>query len=408
MHRDFHFAVILCAAALLFGAGASARGGQNGPLPAPDFDGPNAMMRIDGQTASVVDPVGHCVSVFVPGPFTLEIDSGANANQAFILLAKAQCAGGLPCFVPEATSTPWGGSIDMTLAGISVVMDGKALTANPIFDPFANTGVAGVFTVPLNAPAALDGKKICLQAIVCDPTNPPFNLDNTELAGIDFQVPPFINVTCLNAIGDDDFVNVPLTTQSISFYGQIFNSIFINSNGYLSFAGGSSDFTETIADFDGGYATGGPGVSLYQSDLNRGGTASGGSYKITEDGGAGTVEVQFLNQNHWSSQEPAGDLRAVFDAPAKRITFDYSNFIPGTTATDDGIFGVTDGDVATGSLTDLSDGAGTGVSAVKGAFASGFGPDSIAEIIPGNTPFGCPIYDFTDIGSLVPGIWLIN
>ena len=124
--------------------------------------------------------------------------------------------------------------------------------------------------------------------------------------------------------------------------------------------------------------------------------SSGATYLVTENGVSGTVEVAYNNQNHWSSQEPAGSFSAMFGASGSgSVDLDYSNFIPGTTATDDGIIGVSDGDNTVGTDTNLSNGSGTGIS---GLFPAGYpglpGPESIGEEIPANFPIGAPIYRF--------------
>ena len=86
----------------------------------------------------------------------------------------------------------------------------------------------------------------------------------------------------------------------ISFYGTSYNSLFICSNGYVTFGNGSADFTESMAVFFNGFgvAPPNPGVALYYSDLNRGGVTSGATYDVTENQGLGTVGVAYNNQNH--------------------------------------------------------------------------------------------------------------
>ena len=370
----------------------------------PEIDGPNAQLRLLGQIASDVDPASHSIPLQVPGVLTAEIDSGANVLQPFILLAKVECPGSPPSFVPRANPTPFGaggGSIDMTLDGVEVVLNGFA---PGVLGLLSKTGTSGVFGLNAFAPCTLAGKKISFQAIVADPSGSggPFMLDNTELASVFFDP----CVTTIAALGDDDFVEHALNF-SIDYYTQSFSSVFINSNGFLTFDHGSTDFEETLADFFGGFGGGpNPVVASYFSDLNRDGENSGASYRITEDSAADTVEVVYENQNHWSSQEPAGSFSVLFDNLAGTVTFDYSGFLPGTMAIDDGIFGVSDGTGFLGNESDLSDGAGTGISSQLGIYTSFSSFDSIGEVIPMNTPFGSSIYVFTDLNG--QGMWSIN
>ena len=410
MRHRIHAAILTLALLLSWGSGAAAQ----------DVQGPNARLRLDGQTASVVDPVGHGIPFEVPGTWQIEIDSGANTEQAFILLAKPECPGDPACFVPGAINTPWGGSVDMTVAGAVLVLDGITFSVNPFLDAFARTDSSGLFSVSPFAGSFLADKRFCLQAIVSDPTNPVggFGLDNTELGSIVFMDPPQIVTTCIPGLPDDGFQSHALTAvPSISFFGgflspQTYTSLFINSNGFISFDAGSTDFSETLGEFFGGIGSpSNPAVALYYSDLNRGGTGSGASYKIIEDPNAQTVEVIYENQNHWSSQDPAGDFSVRFNLASHAITFDYSAFIPAISATDDGIFGVTDGDSSAGTDTDLSNNMGTGTSIAATAPAMYVSPNagnSIGELIPGNTAIGSQIYEFTDTGTpLFPGSWVI-
>ena len=295
----------------------------------------------------------------------------------------------------------------MTTAGLEVVLNGFA---PGVLGLFSRTGSNGLFAISTVAPAALADLNICFQAIVADPSaaGGAFMLDNTELGSVFFQGS---FTTCLPNMPDDGFVQHNLI-GSISLYGQQHTQFFVGSNGYITFNAGANNFAESLADFFGGLGDSSgtnqpnPAVALYFSDLNRDGSSvSGSTYKIIENIVTNTVEVQFNNQQHWSSVEPAGDFSVLFSNNDERITFDYTNFIPGTMAVDNGIFGVSNGDPTVGTDTDLSDGFGTGTSAVQGSFVSGASPDSIGELIPANTPFGSQIYNFTDVGI---GDWVIN
>ena len=380
------------------------------PITPAETDGPNAKLRLQGQTASVVDPVGHDIPLTVPGNLTLEIDSGANTEQPFILLAKVESPGDPSCFAPEAITTPFGaggGSIDMTMAGIEVVLNGFA---PGVLGLFSKTDSNGLFAISTVAPVGLVDLRVCFQAIVADPSaaGGMFMLDNTELGSVLFQG----SITNLiPGLPDDGFVQ-HLLNVPISLYGQQHTQLFVGSNGYITFNAGADDFSESLADFFGGLGSNpgtnppNPAVALYYSDLNNGGSGvTGSTYKIIENLVTNTVEVQFKNQQHWAANQPAGDFSVLFSNDDKRITFDYTNFIPATTAADDGIFGVSNGDPTVGTDTDLSDGFGTGTSAVQGSFVSGASPNSIGELIPTNTPFGSQIYNFTDVGI---GDWVIN
>ncbi len=167
-------------------------------------------------------------------------------------------------------------------------------------------------------------------------------------------------------------------------------SLIMNSNGYVTFVQGSGVFAETFPLFFDGNAAGlaNPMVAVWFSDLNSGGTGSGATYDVIEDTVTGTVTCAFNNQNHWSSGAPAGSFSCTFDpflfGPGS-VTFDYTNFLAGPNAGDNGIIGVSDGDASTTALgtdTNLTNGTGTGISSVQGIYTSPGPNDSIGEQIP--------------------------
>ncbi|HGY89859.1 MAG TPA: hypothetical protein ENK43_01665 [Planctomycetes bacterium] len=191
------------------------------------------------------------------------------------------------------------------------------------------------------------------------------------------------------ALGDDSSMLVNLSVP-VTLYGQTFTSLFMNSNGYVTFAQGSPFFSESFPLFFDGNVTGvaNPMVALWFSDLNNGGLTSGATYDVIEDSMTGTVTCAFNNQNHWASGAPAGNFSCTFDpflfGPGS-VTLDYTSFLAGPNSTDNGIIGVSDGDVSTTALgtdTNLTNGAGTGIASVQGTYISPGPNDSIGEQIP--------------------------
>lgn len=74
-------------------------------------------------------------------------------------------------------------------------------------------------------------------------------------------------------LGDDDFVEVPLPF-SFPFCGTSYSSVFVGSNGYLTFGGGDFDFSESVAELLSGL----PRIAPLWDDLNpaAGGTVTAG------------------------------------------------------------------------------------------------------------------------------------
>ncbi len=230
-----------------------------------------------------------------------------------------------------------------------------------------------------------------------------------------FQVNVFMPGSIVQSfvLPDDGSITVP-TIVPVSLFGAMYNQVILNSNGFVTFVQGSGDFTESMAEFFDGVANGvdNPMAALYYSDLNNGGTGSGATYDVVEDTINMTVQCQFNNQNHWSSSDPAGSFSVTFDllgtaggSPGS-VIFDHSGFMPGVTASDNGITGVSDGDAsltAAGTETDL-----TGLGGLGGAQATYVSPgnnDSVGELTLANTAVSwvSPLI-FLESGS---GLWVI-
>jgi hypothetical protein len=92
--------------------------------------------------------------------------------------------------------------------------------------------------------------------------------------------------------GDDTtFELFPAFT--FDFCGQRYESVFVNSNGNLTFGAGNTDFTETIAEM----LTGPPRIAALWDDLNAGAAPGSISYSETPD----SITVSFTNIPEFNS-----------------------------------------------------------------------------------------------------------
>ncbi len=350
--------------------------------PGCDPGHPNAALDLNG---AVPGPGSNDVDLAGSLVVGIHIDTALASQEDVILILGTLGCGALP--------TPWGGSIDMS-AG-EVVADGLGFTTGTFLDYLAHTPFnLAISTNGINPPTAALGTT---QAIVTDPTNTPFTFRNTMAIRATLGA-----AESVYTLGDDDFIQHTLVSAPpIEFCGATYTQFYINSNGFVTFNAGSGDFSESMTEFfDGWGSAPNPGVAVAWTDLNPGGFSSGATYAVQETP-AGDVVVEFRDQIHWSSGEPAGSFSATFNNNAYSDTrIDLGGFIPGTTATDDVIVGLTDGDASIGNDTDLSDGMGTGISSVIGSYTSPIGsPDSVGELIPANTAPGFTTVLFFELGS---------
>ena len=293
---------------------------------------------------------------------------------------------------------------DLTNPGVPI--PGTAIVG--VLDDSGNSGALATPNTSTQDPVTLQRQARDGQALQFL-TPPLFGVLNAQVvitfeSGEVFTVGP-LTVTSTGVIftsatlGDDANQSHALTVP-VTYYGTVFSSLFLNSNGYVSFGAGANDFTETEAEFFGGWGVPpNPGVGAYYSDLNNGGIGSGATYDVTEDTANQTVIVGFNNQNHWSSNDPAGSFSVTFGTfGPNSLTQDYTAFIPALTSTDDGIIGVTDGDVLVGMDTSHSNGLGTGLGLQIGLLSDipGTGPNSHCETIPANTPISSAMYNWID------------
>lgn len=82
-------------------------------------------------------------------------------------------------------------------------------------------------------------------------------------------------------LGDDDFAEVALPF-SFPFYGNSYDSVFVGSNGYLTFGSGDTNFSESVGEF----LSDQPRIAPYWDDFNPG---DGGTITVDEELGSFTV-----------------------------------------------------------------------------------------------------------------------
>lgn len=253
-----------------------------------DTNGPGAALTMQGQTASVVDPIGHDVDVPVPGTFTITIDSGANTGSGIIMLAS------LAPLVGSQFTTPWGGSIDIGsfaqgTGSVFLIADGIGLTVNPIFDSFYRTSaplgapLPNRFNQTLTATSFLCGARSAWQAIVADPTIAPIPLDNTEAADANFLYGQ--STTLLT--GDDGVASIAFAPgHAFPFHGVVYTDVFVCGNGFVSFGAATTAAAQGFSIDTVSWVNAEPSIAVALADweIDRFGPQDGVFY--SETGGA--------------------------------------------------------------------------------------------------------------------------
>lgn len=360
-----------------------------------------ATLTINGTTPSVADPVAHFVPISTT--WTVAIADPANVGAGFILVADIATS-------PNAFPTPWGGSVDM--AAPTVVLDGISFSQSA-FDflaalPFSMT------LPPLTGSVCFASIGPSVQAITGDATNAPFFLRNTQAGQPTRPAPAFTagaQTLAAGNIGDDAFVTVPV--QCTKFNGVNYTQMFVSSNGVISFAVGSTDFSATTGEFTNGFRTGtpttaNPGVAAMWGDYARA-AAVGDTIVVTNDTVNNLTRVDYLNQQHWNSQTPAGSWSVTFDNVNDSVTIDMTGYLVTSGADTTRIFGVTDGlstgTTTIGNIAALPGGSGytTGV-----APSVAVAPESICETVAlGIAPSVPTVTFFHTGGAPNDSIWTV-
>jgi len=141
-----------------------------------------------------------------------------------------------------------------------------------------------------------------------------FVLNMSEVAGLTI------------VLGDDDTRQVTLPF-AFPFNGTSYSSVFVNSNGNLTFGTGSLDFSESVAEL----LSGPPRIAPLWDDLNPG---AGGTIAITQTASSWKVEFQGVPE----FLSPTGNTFSVTLTAAGGIELAY-----GATAHNDGLVGVSQG-----------------------------------------------------------------
>ncbi len=159
----------------------------------------------------------------------------------------------------------------------------------------------------------------------------------------------FIIDGILLTLGDDNSVEVDLDF-SFPFQGVNYNSVFVNSNGSLSFGTGDSDFSESVAEF----LNGPPRIAPLWDDLS-----PNNAGLVIFDGDATSASITFQDVPEFLTTG-ANNFTVTLDASGD-IAIDY-----GSVTAQDAIVGITEGGGASATETDLS--AGGNLSATGTTF----------------------------------------
>ena len=120
----------------------------------------------------------------------------------------------------------------------------------------------------------------------------------------------------------------------------------------ITFAAGSTLFAPSLPLLYAGFQNAptlapNPGIALLWTDIS---PTFGTTYDVAEDTTTGVVTVRFRNLRYFSSGDFAGDVSVSFGAIGPgSFVMDHTAVVPGLTATESIVVGVTDGNDSIGS-----------------------------------------------------------
>ncbi|MEE9391541.1 MAG: hypothetical protein V3W41_03450, partial [Planctomycetota bacterium] len=183
------------------------------------------------------DPVNHDVTVLVPGNMVLSITTGANPQAPVILL------GAITQPSPVVITVPWGGSLDLGVAGgpagltgVELIVDGNNPTSIPDFFAASDDGLPGLGILPeyllvYSGGSNLAGVAFAFQGIILDPSATA-GLDSTEVVDANFV----LGTAIVAGTGDDGSFEVPFSFgNTFEFHGVSHTSAWVVGNGFMTF-----------------------------------------------------------------------------------------------------------------------------------------------------------------------------
>lgn len=236
------------------------------------------------------------------------------------------------------------------LAGQSVNLDIAQgftfLSGGPGFTAFGGGLGANGFAVSLAITAPAAPTDLSLQAYAIDPTAP---------GGLALSQGSHMSVTnsivATPSLSDDSFSQQTLG-QPFTYYGVTYNDVFIGSNGFLTFGAGSTDFSESVAEF----LSMQPRIAGLWDDLN---PSLGGTVTYVSDAGTGATTVTFTGISEFGTTN-SNDFVMAFDAGQVVLTH-------GLVASLDSIVGLSPGGgLALGQPFDISANIGVGFAVTPG------------------------------------------
>ena len=224
------------------------------------------------------------------------------------------------------------GQLDSLIALFKI--EGKGKNTSYVFVDSDDDGGAGLLS-KLQVPIAEDG-----DYLLAVTTFPDFGLTGAGFSGGRYVLDMFAIEGFLLDLGDDDSEEVPLGF-TFPYQGADWTSVFVNSNGNLTFGSGNTDWSESVPEF----LAGAPRIAPLWVDLspNNGGL-------VTVEYGSGSAMVSFVGVPEFFSTGSNTFSVTMYADGSVDIQYD------GVSATD-GLVGVTEGGgAADPGQTDLSAG----------------------------------------------------
>ena len=244
-------------------------------------------------------------------------------------------------------------------------------TGTPSLSPPAPLLWTGNLSLPFAAPPV--PVLAHAQSYISNPANP----DGLTLsAPVEIETLPVTGGSMALTLGDDNFVELPCLGPAVMFYGTVYSSVFVNSNGGVGLSGGDNSWTPTAAAFLSGSAR----VAHLWTDLrpNVAGT-------VTATALPTGIQVDFVGVETSAGVPGNGTSNTstcIIDGNGVAI----SNFIPDATSTTPMVVGITPGGGATGVAVSWLGLMGAGLQvgnpmdAVYEENAAGFVPGGFASI----------------------------